>query len=280
MDTLQTLGQPRLFNRALVIVSEGGDDIFHIRDMGATLKDKLEKNGSIVIRMRFSKTHEHPLADTVNAILGILMALGILIVFLSSSLIANTLNALLNQHLRYIGVIKLVGGQRRQVFFMYLTLIIAFSILALLIAVPLGGQGAYGLALFIASELNFNLLGYRIVPMALVVQILVGLLIPLIAGFVPVINGSRITVMRALSGGLAEDEMQAKAGEKRASVVRLDPGQGDAYPGEARNPYPAPVCDLAAQYLPAKGSSGADLVHAHHGRRDLYRCVQRAGDPA
>jgi putative ABC transport system permease protein len=214
MDTLPTLGQPELFNRALVTVSERGDDIFHVREMGAQLKDKLEKNGSIVIRMRFSKTHEHPLAETVNAILGILMALGILILFLSSSLIANTLNALLTQHLRYIGVIKLVGGQRRQVFFMYLTLIVAFSILALLLAVPLGGQGAYGLALFISSELNFSLLGYRIVPTALFVQILVGLLVPIIAGFVPVINGSRITVMRALSGGLAEDEMQAKPSEK------------------------------------------------------------------
>ena len=215
MDTLQTLGQPRLFNRALVTVSENGDDIFHVRDMGAKLKDKIEKNGSVVIRLRFSETHEHPLADTINAVLGILMALGILIVFLSSSLIANTLNALLNQHLRYIGIIKLVGGQRRQVFFMYLILIVAFSILALLLAVPLGGQGAYGLASFMAAELNFNLLGYRIVPSALVMQILVGLLIPVIAGFVPVINGSRITVMRALSGGLAEGEVQVKAGEKR-----------------------------------------------------------------
>jgi putative ABC transport system permease protein len=145
------------------------------------------------------------------------MALGILIVFLSSSLIANTLNALLNQHLRYIGVIKLVGGQRRQVFFMYLTLIMAFGILALLIAIPLGGQGAYGLALFISGELNFNLLGYRIVPAALVVQILVGLFVPLIAGLVPVINGSRITVLRALSGGLADDVKQAKGGEARLS---------------------------------------------------------------
>jgi len=221
LDTLEYLGQPRLFNRALVLVSEDGDDILHIRGMGAKLKDKLEKNGSTVVRLRFSKTHEHPLADTVNAVLGILMALGILIVFLSSSLIANTLNALLNQHLRHIGVIKLVGGQRRQVFFMYLTLIMAFGILALIIAIPLGGQGAYGLALFLAGELNFNLLGYRIVPMAVIVQILVGLLVPVIAGLVPVINGSRITVLRALSGGLAEEHSasmsKVKDGEERLS---------------------------------------------------------------
>ena len=217
MDTLPYLGQPRSFNRALVTVAEGGDDIFHIRETGARLKDKLEKNGNLVIRTRFSQTHVHPLADTLNAILGILMALGVLIVFLSSSLIANTLNALLNQHLRHIGVIKLIGGQRRQVFAMYLTLIMAFAILALLIAVPLGGQGAYALALFIAQEMNFNLLGYRIVPAALAIQILVGILVPLIAGLAPVLGGSRITVLRALSGGLAEDEKHVGTGEGRLS---------------------------------------------------------------
>jgi putative ABC transport system permease protein len=84
----------------------------------------------------------------------------------------------------------------------------AFGVLALLIAVPLGGQGAYGLALFISSELNFNVLGYRIVPMAFMIQIAVGLLVPLVAGLAPVINGSRITVLRALSGDLAGDENQ------------------------------------------------------------------------
>lgn len=218
MDTLQYLGQPKLFNRALVTVSGNGDDLPYIREVGAQLKDKIEKGGTAVIRSRFSETHEHPLASTLNAILGILMALGILIVFLSSSLIANTLSALLNQHLRHIGVIKLVGGQRHQVFRMYLGLIMAFGVLALLIAVPLGGQGAYGLALFIAGEMNFNLLGYRIVPMALLIQIVVGLLVPVIAGLVPVLNGSRITVLRALSGGLAEEEQrQATGGEMRLS---------------------------------------------------------------
>jgi len=218
MDTLQYMGQPKLFNRALVTVSGDSDDLSHIREVGAELKDKLEKNGTTVIRSRFSETHEHPLADTVNAVLGILMALGILIVFLSSSLIANTLSALLNQHLRHIGVIKLVGGQRNQVFRMYITLILAFGVLALFIAVPLGGQGAYGLALFIAGEMNFNLIGYRIVPMALFIQIAVGLLVPLIAGLAPVLNGSRITVLKALSGGLTDDEQnQASGGEKRLS---------------------------------------------------------------
>ncbi|MDP1546801.1 MAG: ABC transporter permease [Anaerolineales bacterium] len=225
-DSLQYLRQPERYNRAYVTVETGGDDILHIRAIGADVKDKLEKGGATVIRTRFAESSEHPLGSTVNAILGILLALGVLIVFLSSSLIANTLSALLTQHLRHIGVIKLVGGRRQQVFGMYLTLIMAFAALALLIAVPLGGQGAYGLSIFIASELNFNILGYRIVPMALLIQIVVGLLVPLVAGLAPVINGSRITVLRALSGDLAGDEKQAQAGQTRISwfdwmLVRL-----------------------------------------------------------
>jgi putative ABC transport system permease protein len=111
-------------------------------------------------------------------------------------------------------VIKLVGGRNKQVFAMYLTLIMSFGVLALLIAIPLGGQGAYGLALFIANKLRFNLLGYRIVPMAMGIQVAVGLLVPLVAGLAPVINGSRITVLRALSGDLAGDENKPNAGEK------------------------------------------------------------------
>ncbi len=213
MKTLQTLRQPDLFNRAYVTVSGNQDDLQYIREVGADLKDKLEKNGTTVFRTRFSETHKHPLTDTVNAVLGILMALGILIVLLSSSLIANTLSALLSQHLRHIGVIKLVGGRNTQVFSMYLVLILAFSVLALLVAIPLGGQGAYGLALFLAGELHFNLLGYRIVPMAFGLQIIIGLLVPLLAGLAPVINGSRITVLRALSGDLAGDENKPQAGK-------------------------------------------------------------------
>ena len=217
MDTLQYLGQPKLYNRALVTVEGDDDDSQHIREVGAALKDKIEKGDVVVGRTRFSETHQHPLGSTINAVLGILLALGVLIVLLSSSLIANTLSALLNQHLRHIGVIKLVGGQRRQVFRMYITLIMAFGVIALAIAVPFGGLGAYGLAEFISSQLSFSLLGYRIVPLAFIVQIAVGLFVPLIAGLAPIVNGSRITVLKALSGDLAEDEVQFKDGEMRLS---------------------------------------------------------------
>ncbi len=221
-NTLQFLQEPTTYNRVYATVSEGGDDIEHIRALGADLKTDLEKGGAYVVRSRFAETHLHPLATTVNAILGILLALGILIVFLSSSLIANTLAALLQQHTRHIGVIKLVGGRSRQVLAMYLALILSFGALALAIAVPLGGQGAYGLSAYIASELNFTLLGYRIVPLAILIQALVGLLVPLIAGLAPILGGARVTVVEAISGEAARDEMSRRKSGKKRGVSRWE----------------------------------------------------------
>lgn len=219
MDTLLTLRQPNAFNRVYARVESNSNDESHIRMMAADLKDRIEKSGVEVYRSRTAKSNEHPLASTVNAVLGILLALGILIVFLSSSLIANTLAALLNQHLRHIGVMKLVGGRNNQVFVMYLVLILSFGVLALLIAVPFGGMGAYGLASFIADQLSFTLLGYRIVPLAFFIQIAIGILVPLLAGFVPVINGSRITVLSAISGDAAsETPTKIEGGAKNESA--------------------------------------------------------------
>ncbi|GAB4487558.1 MAG: FtsX-like permease family protein [Anaerolineales bacterium] len=219
MDTLPTLRQPDLFNRIYATVKVNGNDPEHVRRLTADLKDRVEKNGVAVRRSRSALTNQHPLASTVNAILGILLALGVLIVFLSSSLIANTLAALLNQHLRHIGVMKLVGGRDKQVFALYLVMILAFGVLALALAVPFGGIGAYALAEFIASQLSFNLLGYRIVPLAFIIQIVVGLLVPLVAGFGPVINGSRISVLDAISGEVAhETRSKPQPGGKRESL--------------------------------------------------------------
>jgi putative ABC transport system permease protein len=218
-DSLTFLGQSSGFNRLFATLTDGKNDDEHLRQMAANIKDKVEKSNITIGRSRVTKTNEHPMASTVQAILGILLALGVLILFLSSSLIANTLSALLNQHLRHIGVMKLIGGRRNQIFEMYIALIMAFGVIALLIAVPVGGQGAYGLAAFIADKMNFSLLGYRIVPLAFVIQIVIGLAVPLLAGLVPVLNGSRITVLRAISGDSAREvESGPAAGIKRETA--------------------------------------------------------------
>jgi len=209
-ESLAFLHQPQAFNRLYITLVEGGDDEAHLRQSTGELKDRMQANGVTVARTRTALSHEHPMSSTVQAILGILGALGVLILFLSSSLIANTLSALLSQHLRPIGIMKLVGGRRQQIFALYIVLILAYCLIALAIAIPLGAQGAYALAAFIAGKMNFTLLGYRLVPLALGIQVIVGLAVPILVGLAPVLNGSRISVQRALSNDLTLDPATAK----------------------------------------------------------------------
>ncbi len=221
LDTLPWLGQPALYSRLLVTVQGNSNDINHIRQVSAAVTDKVETSGRQVYRTELNKTNEHPMASTVQAILGILLALGLLIVFLSSSLIANTLNSLLTQHLPHIGVMKLIGARSSQIFGMYIALILAFGLIALLIAIPTGGQAAFALSQLIASKMDFNLQGYRIVPLAFLLQTIVALLIPLVAGFIPVNNGSRIKVQAAISGnGTAAGKSSAGWLERLGSRVK------------------------------------------------------------
>jgi putative ABC transport system permease protein len=118
---------------------------------------------------------------------------------LSTSLIFNTLNALLAQNLRQIGVMKLIGARSFQILGLYLVLIILFGILALLVAAPTAALAGYGLSWFLAFMMNANLQGFRFIPTTVVMQFALSLLVPLAAGFVPVNSGSKIKVRRALS---------------------------------------------------------------------------------
>jgi len=221
LNTLPWLGQPSDYNRLFVTVDGDSNDIDHIREVSSTVSDKIEKSNLQVYRTQLNKTNEHPMASTVQAILGILMALGILIVFLSSSLIANTLNSLLTQHLPHIGVMKLIGARSQQIFGMYIVLILFFGMIALLIALPLGAQAAYLLSEYIANKMNFNLQGYRIVPLAYLLQIIVAILVPLAAGFIPIITGSRVKVQVAISGsGLSDSKRSNGWVERLGSRVK------------------------------------------------------------
>ncbi len=214
------------------------------------------------------------MSSTVQAILGILGALGVLILFLSSSLIANTLNALLSQHLRPIGVMKLVGGRRQQIFTMYIVLILAYCLIALAIAIPLGAQGAYALAAFIAGKMNFNLLGYRLVPLALGIQVIVGLAVPILVGLAPVLNG--LADLRPARPVQRPDPRprDVEAGARLGpSLAAGTIGRG---PRPPRHPPPTPAVDVDSQHLSAQAPAGVDAVHPDHGRRHLHRRVQRA----
>ncbi len=282
-DTLPDLHLPQTYNRLYITLKQGQDDETELRAALSDIKDRVTRNDYIVGFTRQSKSHEHPLASIVNAVLGILLALGVLIVLLSSSLIANTLSALLQQHMRHIGVMKLIGGRDRQILGMYLVLMFTFGLLALLIAIPLGGQGAYGLALFIADNIGFSLQGYRLVPLAFGVQILIGLLIPLGSGLWPVLQGTRVTVLQAISESRAASGNEVRQGlidRLLLSATRILARRGLHIPRpiliSIRNTFRNKRRLMLTLFTLTMG--GAIFISVFNVRLSLHRFVQQVGN--
>ena len=197
--TLQSLGLDGTYNQLYLNVKGDGGNSKHIASVADLVQKKVEDSHRTVYRMEQHLSNEHPMSDITLIIIGILGALGGLITILSSSLIVNTLNALLAQQLRQIGVMKLVGARSIQILGMYLILVISYGVIALIIAVPFGAVAGYGLASFMAYLTGAVLRGFRVVPLAVIVQTFIAILIPLAAGFFPVNAGARTSVQEAIS---------------------------------------------------------------------------------
>ncbi len=205
-ETLKWLHQPTPMTRLYVTVSDQPNDRPHIQQIATAVTDRLERAGLSVYSTDLALRDVHPLASILEALVAVLLILGVLTVFLSGSLIANTMSALLTQHLRQIGIMKLVGARRFQVIAMYVVMIMSFGLAALAFAIPLGSVAAYGLLRFVSSIVNFVPQDFRIVPLSIVIQLAIGLAIPPVAGIVPVLKGSGITVQEAISStGISGD---------------------------------------------------------------------------
>ena len=221
-DTLEWLHQPTSMNQLYVTVAESPNDKAHIRQVATAVTDRLERGGLSVFRTEIAPQDKHPLDSIIQALIAVLIILGVLITFLSGSLIANTMSALLSQHLRQIGIMKLVGARRFQVVAMYLVLIMSFGAVALIVAVPLGSVAAYALLRLIANIVNFVMQDFRVVPQAILVQIIVGLIIPPAAGMLPVLKGSRITVQKAISNtGIGGDQSKKGGIDRQLERFRV-----------------------------------------------------------
>jgi putative ABC transport system permease protein len=231
METMEWLEQPADYNHLLVAVSGDSDNLAHIDQVAARVREEVEGTGLEVFAVRTRASDDHPNSAYVEAISGVLILLGLLVVFLSGFLITNTLSALLNQQVQQIGVMKTVGGRQYQIIGIYTMLIFIFGVLAFVIAYPLADRAGFWLVNFLAEQVNFSSRGYRLVAPALVIELLIALIVPQVAAFLPIFHGTRITVNEAISGstqgsapgrkGLIDRVLGAIRGLSRPMLISL-----------------------------------------------------------
>jgi putative ABC transport system permease protein len=198
-DTLDWLGEPYGFNE-LHVISTHPENKAWAQKIVNRVKDKAERSGYTIPLSMTADPGQLPMDDVLQGILLLMGFLGVLSLFLSIFLVVNTVSALLAQQKRQIGVMKAVGGSTLQILGMYLVMVMSYGVLALLIAIPLGSRGARilsnGLAVFFNFDLSSSL---EIPPQAIILQVAIGLILPVIASIFPFLSGLRISPAEAMS---------------------------------------------------------------------------------
>ena len=198
-DTMEWLESTRDFNSVVIKVKGNSTDEEHVKAVASDIADKIEKSGREIYFTFVLRPGRHWGSDMTQALLMVMGILGFLSVLLSGFLVLNTISSLLTQHVRQIGIMKSIGAKRLQIIFMYFVLVSSFGIVALLIAGGPGILAGYFASKFIAGFLNFNVSPLHAPLEAVVLQVMVALGTPVLAAFLPVIHGTRVTIREAIS---------------------------------------------------------------------------------
>jgi putative ABC transport system permease protein len=208
------------FNRLHILLESYSDEA--AKGTAQRIEDRLDYMELSAGGYEITDPDEHWVQDIVDATMMILMVIGALSLGLSTLLIVNTISAMLVQQLWQIGVMKAIGATSGRVMRVYLTMVLIYGALALLLAVPLAAVGTHLLASWLLDIFNVELSAFQVDPMAIGIQIVVGVAVPMLAAAVPVAAGARITVREAIgSYGLGSDFGASWVDRLMAKIRRL-----------------------------------------------------------
>lgn len=220
-DTLEWLGGTRDYDELQIVVADDPLNEDHIWEVAAQVADKIERSGREVKVTDVPTPQQHPAEIIIPTILLILTALGILSLVLAMFLIVNTIEAILAQQVRQIGILKAVGARNIQIMLLYFGMVLGFGLLALLLALPLGTLGAFGFTRFMASQLNFDVSHFRLPIPILTLKVAASLLLPVLATLPAIRSAVAITVREALSNEIGAKGVGNKDRARRRPALPL-----------------------------------------------------------
>lgn len=137
--------------------------------------------------------------DALDSIFLILTVMAAATLILGLFLVYNTITAVIMQQVNQIGMMKAIGARFGQILTIYLSLILVYAGLALMLAAPLGALGAYGLRVMMVQRVGMIPGPFAISLTAVAVQAGVALLTPLLVSILPIYLGAHITVREAIT---------------------------------------------------------------------------------
>jgi len=220
--TMVELGEPALPNRLSLAFSDPDITWNEASRLASTLREDLFDGAQIrVLHTSVPEPGSHFLGDIFKAVSLLLLALGVLALGLSAFLVVNTVSALMAQQVRQVGIMKAVGGSARQLEWLYVFMVFTYGVMAVAVGLPAAAVGSQWFIDFAAEILNFRVSSYVLPGWVLLVEVSVGLLVPLLAAAGPIRRGVRMSVVRALNAsGMSEGKFGNRLTDRVLGAIR------------------------------------------------------------
>ena len=196
--TIARLGAPSTFDELQVRVTDAHADRDAVRRIAASVAAQVARRGGHVRFVDVPEPGEHVHAAQMDSLLMTQGAFGLMALFVCALLVVNLFTAMLTGQAREIGVLKAMGARGAQIAGIYLGQALVLGLVAALLALPLAVVIGRAYAGFRAEMLNFPVAGLQIPAWAIVLQVGVGVLLPVLAALVPVRRACRLSVSAAL----------------------------------------------------------------------------------
>jgi putative ABC transport system permease protein len=177
-------------------------------------------------KVKTAEAQTQQAVDDVNQSVGIfqkiLLAFGLIALFVGAFVIANTLSITIAQRMREFATLRTIGGSRRQVLRSVMLEALVVGVLASLIGLFFGLAIAKGLnALFSALGVQFPSGGTVFATRTIVVSMVVGVCVTLLASLRPAIKATRVPPIAAVREGATLPTSRLSRLGPIASIVTL-----------------------------------------------------------
>lgn len=189
-----------------------------VKTLSRDLADKMVDRGVGISEIMVPPPYKHPHQGQIDAIMGLFILFGFLSIVLSGVLVSEMIATLMAKEIKQIGILKSIGAGRGQIFSLYITGIILISMLSILLGIIPGLKLGVEFAKILASQLNFTIYSPTIPGFVYLILICAGLLIPILLTFIPLFNGSRISIKQAINeNGIRDITLSLK----KRSILKL-----------------------------------------------------------
>jgi putative ABC transport system permease protein len=199
LESLQTLGQNGWFDEMRIVSHENRFDRQKMRGLSENMAEVLEQNGYKIIKIDVPVPGRHPHANQLDSILFLLQAFTFITLLAGCLIIINLLNFILSGQSKQIAIMKATGANTLQIAIPYFLYVFVISFLGLLLSFPLSILAGSVYSGFAADILNFKIVSYAIPLPVYIIQIMLGIAIPLLSAAYPIFRNCSISVKDGLA---------------------------------------------------------------------------------